>query len=725
MPTHATSAVSSRHPWLAALEAAPEAEVRALVDGYADIPPYGRAEPADAAVSLLFGLDDDDAARTAFDQGCIALLETLRAAIIHADEARYERLVATLGRLLAVIRRTRPEATLRALHDGYAYWFRMVETAVIDRSLDLRREFWRALALTQDVLAPTSAPRRLMTLWFELCAEAGALGRYDDTYLDVGLIGLRRLPLGPEDDSNEEAVCHGIARWAARQHPDKWTFLNRWREIEAAYPRAPSYWPPLVQDVIVATEEYLAAETERRVASFPAAVWWREELELPPSRPGDRPVPSERNRAIEPPSREMREAVLRAASAPIGPMRARVEQLMRAHQRYADTTGDTYYLIRTACNVGRQLLLRENPPERAARGEVAVILARQALDYAPSNVFAWALWRDGLAARGAFDAAEQVGWEALRRYPENPQWRTQLATLLAEQLDRVGEAERLLRQTVALFPYEPAARAQLATLLADRLNRPEEAAALLREAIEVLPDDPYNHNQLAALLADRLGDRPGAITLLQRLQQRQADNEVTRLLLPRLQAGQPARRHRPAARSPIGPTTGSIDIGIDIPTARVRRALFRAETADASDHAAAIAEVARLLAEDPGLAYARYAAQRVGAAEPGARVDTAFAFAFERAAREGSTQAFEALAEHAFGMDLYVARAGLTLVTGATGFELPAGANDAEPGSAARRFALLTEDIGAALRGQNTDRSLQLRLLADFVATELSSNLAA
>ena len=46
MATAAASGTASRHPWLAALQAGPEAEVRALVGGYADIPPYGRAEPA-------------------------------------------------------------------------------------------------------------------------------------------------------------------------------------------------------------------------------------------------------------------------------------------------------------------------------------------------------------------------------------------------------------------------------------------------------------------------------------------------------------------------------------------------------------------------------------------------------------------------------------------------------------------------------------------------------
>lgn len=742
-----------RHPWLAALIAAPEAELRALVGGYADVAPYGRAEPADAAASLLFGLAEDDPARQAFDQGCRALLETMRAALLSAGDPLYERHLATLDRLLAVLRRTRPLRALRDLHARYAHWFHPLETAVIDRSLDLRREFWRVLALSQDVRTDTAAPRRLMPLWFELCAEAGPLGRYAESYLDVGLIGLRRLPLGHDDDSNEEAVCHGLARWAARQRPAQGAFLARWREIESAYPRTPMYWPPLVADVIAATEEYLAQETERGPVSFPAAAWWREELELPVVRPGQRPPPSGRKRPIEPPPREMREAVLRDAASAIAGLRPRVERLLTAHRRYADATGDTYFLVRTACNVGMRLL-REMPAERAARGAVATTLAREALDYAPGHVFAWALWRDALAAQGALDAAEQVGWEALRRYPENPQWRTQLATLLDQQLGRAAEAERLLRETVLLFPLNPAARPQLATLLADRLDQPEDAAALLREAIEVLPDNPHSYTQLATLLADRLGrpeeaaallrhaveigpdnpynytqlaivlaDRLGqpqaAIDLLRRAEQRKAGDAVTRTLLSRLLAGQPVRsraRQAPAPRT----AAASVTVDLDLPAARARRALFRVETATAGERDAALAEVRRVLADDPSLAYARYVAQRTGAAPPGARPDTGFAFAFERAARAGSTPAFEALLKHALGMELYVARAGLALVSNAAAFELPPGANDLEPAALSRRFALLAGEVSAGLARPNADRMHLLRLLSDFAATDLS-----
>jgi tetratricopeptide (TPR) repeat protein len=715
------AAAPGRHPWLAALIAAPEAELRALVGGYADIAPYGRAEPADAATSLLFGLPADDPARAAFDQGCRMLLDDLRAAIIGAGVETYERHLGTLDRLLAVIRRTQPRNTTYVLHTRYAHWFRLVETAVVDHGMDLRREFWRVLAVTQVVLRGTPAPRRLMTLWFELCAEAGPLGRYDESYLDVGLVGLRRLPLSPADDSNEEAVCHGIARWAARQRPDRQTFLARWREIESAYPRTPMYWPPLVADVIAATEDYLAQQAEHGTVTFPAAAWWQEDLELPEVRPGQRRPPSERKRPFEPPPREMHETILRDVGTPVAGLRLRIDRLRNGHRRYADASGDTYYLVRTACNVGMRLL-RENPPERAARGEVAATLARDALDYETANVFAWALWRDALEAQGALEAAGEVGWEALRRYPENPQWRTQLATLLDRDLGRTDEAERLLRETVALFPLNPAARPQLATLLADRLDRPEEAATLLRKAIAVVPDNPYNYAQLATLLADRLGDRPGAIAVLRQQQQRGADNEVTPRLLARSQSGRPLRSRRPEPVRGL-PASKPVDLGVDLAAARARRALFLVDTADAAHRIAALDEVRRVLAEDPGLAYARYVAERTGVLD--AQRDTTFAFAFERAAHEGSTAAFEALARHAFGMESYFARAGLVLLTNATTFDTPPAANDLEIGALSRRFAVLTKEMSDALTRTSPDRRAFLRLLSDFMAAELSGGLVA
>ncbi|MCX7380581.1 MAG: hypothetical protein NT133_03980 [Alphaproteobacteria bacterium] len=206
---------TGRHPWLAALVASPAEEVRALIELYAEVHPYGRAEPGDAAHALLFGLAGDDPARAALDAGCGAVLLALRAEMDRGDAAEYPRAAMLALRLLTVIRRLRPAQTVRDLHRRYMFWFAVFETAALDDGLDVRREFLRVLALTQD-MAETTAPRRLMALWLDVCAEAGPNGQYDPSYLDVGLSGLRDLPLAAEHDANEEAMCHGIARWAVR-----------------------------------------------------------------------------------------------------------------------------------------------------------------------------------------------------------------------------------------------------------------------------------------------------------------------------------------------------------------------------------------------------------------------------------------------------------------------------------------------------------------------------
>jgi hypothetical protein len=202
------------------------------------------------------------------------------------------------------------------------------------------------------------------------------------------------------------------------------------------------------------------------------------------------------------------------------------------------------------------------------------------------------------------------------------------------------------------------------------------------------------------------------------------DNEVTRRLVVRLQAG--VRSRIQPRQAPLGLTASKpLDLGVDLTAGRARRALFLAETATDAGRAAALAELDRVLADDPTLAYARYAAQRAGVHVPGARPDTTFAFAFAQAAREGATAAFEALAQHVFGMERYVARAGITLLSDAVTFATPPGANDLEPAALARRFTVLTGEITTALRGPSADRRIFLRLLGDFAAADLSSGIVA
>ena len=119
--------------------------------------------------------------------------------------------------------------------------------------------------------------------------------------------------------------------------------------------------------------------------------------------------------------------------------------------------------MRTACNIGRQLLTK-GEDEAIERAESARELALQVLRYEPFNVYAWSLWRKLLAALGEYEAAELVGWKSLRRFPEDPQKRNQLALLLSGQPGESREAEGLLRETMRLFPLNVVCRTQLANL---------------------------------------------------------------------------------------------------------------------------------------------------------------------------------------------------------------------------------------------------------------------
>ena len=258
-----------RHQWLDQLIAAPGGEVRALTEGTASIYPYGRAEPSDAAATVLFGLGPEDPAVKAFDQGTLEVLVQYRTATAHADRQERDRIALAALDLMTVVRRVTPHNTIVDLHRRFAYWNTWAETLVVDRGLDLRREYWRALALTQDMAAEAGlSARRLLPFWLDMCGEAGRRGRYDESYLTIGLLGLRSLPLG-EDAANEEAALHGLARWADAQRPTKPRFLREWHVLEGAFPRDATFWTDLVARVLASIEEEIARQTEHSRGTFP------------------------------------------------------------------------------------------------------------------------------------------------------------------------------------------------------------------------------------------------------------------------------------------------------------------------------------------------------------------------------------------------------------------------------------------------------------------------
>ncbi len=616
------SAPAKRHPWLDQLVAAPAVEVRALVEGTASIHPFGRAEPSDAAATLLFGLQQDDPAVEAFDRGVLETLRQYRTETARAEGARRDRIALAAIDLMTVVQRLTPKDTVIDLHRRFAYWNAWAETLVVDRGLDLRREYWRVLALTQDLAGEAGfEPRRLLPFWLDICGEAGTRGYYDDSYLTVGLLGLRSLPLGDEG-GNEEAALHGLARWADAQRPSKARFLREWHVLESAFPRDPTFWTHLVARVLASAEAEIGRQTNNVRTTFPATAWWREDVE---AVEGEHLEP--RSAELEPPPREQLGALLAdiRAKKPFSAIETRLRIFMRRHEVYANRTGDTFYLVRTACNIGNQLIDHGGDvPERraaSARG-----FARLALRFEPANIYAWALWRKALAAEGCLEAAELVGWETIRRFPEDPQWRNQLALLLSEQLNQSQAADELLRETIRLFPDDRknnvVAHTQLANIVGRDPVRLKEAIAILTEALAIEPD-----NRIAKNMRDRFGNGKASTP------------------------PQPVQNESPAR---VASADQAADLPADIATyGRMRRALFRVRVAAPEFRDAAKREVEAILREDENLAYARYVAAAADVTEAKAD-DTVFAAAFLAAARDGSAAALRPFLERARGVDAVI-----------------------------------------------------------------------
>ncbi|HXQ68789.1 MAG TPA: hypothetical protein VN980_19645, partial [Alphaproteobacteria bacterium] len=604
----------------------------------------------------------------AFDRACLDALVEFHSSMLSLDRALSDVSLSRLVSLVNIVRRMKPRQTVIDLHQNYVRWNAFFENFVIDRGLDLRREFWRILAITQEQAEEAGlAHRRLMPLWLSICGESGGSGLYDESYLRVALLGLRGLPLGQRFSSNEDFALHGLARWAAARNPTKAAFLREWRVLEGDFPRQADFWPPRVEAAVAAMEQEISERSSHQRKTFSAASWWREDVAV-----GTVPR-RRRDPIIEPPPRENREEVLRRVGDSFATIEGMIDRLMADHQRYADSTGDVFYLVRTACNVGMRLIERGPATEHTTRGETAVQLARLAFDYDPTNVHAWALLRDALGFAGRVDDAELVGWEAMRRFPEDPQWRTQLATLMT-----------------------------------DSLGRPEDAATLLRESVSLFPENAYARTQLAMILADELNQRDEAETVLVAARQDGVANEVTESLLLKLHKGRKlggaARVHTNAAVSGV-----HVRPRLELPTAIARRDLFRFENGLTD-----ISSVRDLLKQQAPDAYLAYVGARTGA-QP-IPLKTTFALAFEAAARDGSVVGLRALAARARPLEGVLI--GQAIAALESRIELPA-LNDNDVGGT-ERVIHLTRQFGGIHAPPKAQRLVLLRdLAASFLSTDV------
>lgn len=637
MSVTASARTPDRHPWLATFVQDPAKGFAELLAGYAKIPPYERADAPDAARMLFGPLPKDDPARRALGPAILHWLEQRRRERPPAGRPRLQHWIAEICEALEIVSALDVADAARALRRRYILWNEWTAGLVLSPARDAHAAYWRMLTLTQPLLArQTDAgdPGELAPLWLEICRQSGsALPR---RYLAIGLLGLRRVPGGAPHGSEAPWVA-GLAQWALAQDPSDTEFQAEWLALKPLYPRTPRRWRELVGRLLA------TAEFHDRGIEPPA--WWRGDADFAPMAREDFRLPGGPLRA---PLREDAIAEIHRLSDPWERVEPRLDQLMQRHRNFLIATGEPYYFVRAVHAFG-SALISGGADEPQARARKAQALARKGLEWEPYSRHLWALWRDALEAEGALEAAELVGWEFVRRDPDNVEGRNQLATLLAGPLHRPTEAEALLRDTIAAFPDDAVARTQLAELLiaADRVA---EAESVVDAAFAARAVGEATYALRARLQYHRSQAQEAAATLregIAHLQSTPALQEYQRLLA----GGRPlwlqrAADLRPAHAVPTAEAAQTQHPELDdvLRYGRLRRLGFQAASAAPAERQAALDAVQAILRDEPSFAYAELLAARYGLPSDASDALPNFAVAFERALAAEDRTRLEALA---------------------------------------------------------------------------------
>lgn len=487
----------SRHPWLEAFLADPDTEIADFLAGYARVEPYGRAETPDAARMLFGPLAPGDPARRMLDQALGKWLDERRQEGMPDEEGgRLDRKLREIADAIRIVSLLALPQTAADFRHRYLLWNSWLERLDPSAGPDIRAAFFSTLALMQRRMPKAAAgtnPLALESLWLKICEQAGS--SYPVEYLSIGLLGLRLLP-ERRDMPSERPWMTGLARWAAAQRPGVQDFVAQWIPLKTLYQvTTPGHWRSALADTL----RQKATESIRSDVRD----YWENDVGLGKLEPHEGSRRTGRGAAVSPAPYHVFTALLDRLDGPLRGFSSELHNLILQNERYAEATGDSWNLVRSANRLGMQLIKTGPRDEWKERGSEAVALARKALSWESTNVLSWVLWRNALESQGLYEAAELVGWEAIRRFPEDAFLRTQLARLLVNLSNREDDAESLLRETRERFPRDPFPATQLSYLLKQRpdADSQDEARRLLREVLEVLPGDIVTSSQLAYLLA--------------------------------------------------------------------------------------------------------------------------------------------------------------------------------------------------------------------------------
>ncbi|WP_165741685.1 tetratricopeptide repeat protein [Candidatus Thiosymbion oneisti] len=484
--------------WLARFRVEPKAALDAMLRGLARVPPYERAAPPDILDRLFGGLPADDPDLCLLDE---TLRDWLAARRMDMDPERHAEyglsrfVTETMGALSTIWLLDLPRSGAW-IQDNFLELTRRVGPLRLSEAWDLPRALTQAAALTQT-------DQRLRFYWLRLCKDAARPSLRD--MIDPALSGLSNLPDAKGHGASPELIA-GLARFGAglaSTPRDQRDFLRRWRALKARFPRTGKTWRGLWQ----------APLTNRQYRDQPFIDWLKEsEPALRGKWTGKPPAP--------PTKQQLDGLFQRLRRGERATLLPEIQRVLDGYEHHAEATGDDYFFVRSACNLGKAVL-------PWAPG-YALAWARDALRWSPNDSHAWDLRGSALNRLGHPDIAQAVYWEAVRRLPDNAVVRNQLARLLVDQ-GRESEAENLFREAHTRDPDDAVAPNELARLLA-HTGREAEAEVLFRETYARDPGDAVARVELARLLA-RTGRQGEAEALLRRTFQDLPDDPIAPYLL--------------------------------------------------------------------------------------------------------------------------------------------------------------------------------------------------
>jgi tetratricopeptide (TPR) repeat protein len=476
--------IDQEQPWLDEFAADPRGETARLLAGLASIGSFRRADPSDAATLLFEALPEEDPRRKILGKALVEWLDERRA-MSPRDRAVYglDSFVREVSDAFRIIWRLGLTGSALQLRKDFEVWDSWARPLMLTPARDARRAFLRMCALMQVPLDDS----QLEFVWLGLCQVAGR--ELSPAYLDVGLLGLRRMPSKQFGADPAARAVMGLALWAKSIRPSRAEFLREWRALKALYVRTQSNFVEIVNAALDATEK---GGRER----FQAAEWWRRDIKAIEAKATVHKQPSRNT----PPTKARADAIVRQLqrSGLTEGALTEIESLMKEHERYAAESFDSFFLVRGAGVLAAGLLKIDD--RRAT--DIALRIVRRALQWDINDAHKWSLWHQALSLKGDRKSAEYIGWEAIRRFPENPVLRVQLSGFLADDSVRQAEAWSLIVETVNRFPDAEHAWTQLALLMKNMPGYKRDAEGLLSQALQKFPENLIIRKFHASLLLD-------------------------------------------------------------------------------------------------------------------------------------------------------------------------------------------------------------------------------